>query len=64
MNEINNTEDNKAFVAWFDKWKKENKPEKPLKDEHYNLVRESWLAAVEYVNNKPVRTYRWDGVIR
>jgi hypothetical protein len=64
MNEINNTEDDKAFVAWFDKWKKENKQETPLKDEHYNLARESWLAAVEYVNNKPVRTYRWDGVIR
>lgn len=51
-------EDNKAFLEW---WKSQGRYDH---DEEFVIAKAAWEAAIAYEQNKSIRTYRWDGVIR
>ena len=54
-------EDTKAFEDWiFSNFRLEEYPNNKIKE----LMEQAWLAAIQYEQNKPMRTYRWDGVLR
>ena len=55
-------EDLKAFQQW---WlaSKYNQVVFP-KDGWEQIAKDAWGAAIKYEQNKTIRTYRWDGVIR
>jgi hypothetical protein len=53
--------DEQAFDIWlFDTFELREMPT----DEIRKLLFEAWQAAIKYEQNKPIRTYRWDGVLR
>jgi len=53
--------DRNAFDNWlFDNFKLRELPESDVRE----LMYEAWIAAIDYEQNKPMRTYRWDGVLR
>jgi len=53
--------DKQAFDTWlFDNFKLREMPN----DEIRKLLFEAWQAAIKYEQDKPIRTYRWDGVLR
>ena len=52
--------DKNAFDLWlFDNFKLRELPESDVRE----LMYTAWVAAIKYEQNKPMRTYRWDGVI-
>lgn len=51
-------EDLKAFLKW---WKDQGYWDN---DPLLETAKAAWEAAIAYEQNKTVRTYRWDGVIR
>ena len=54
-------EDTEAFEHWlYSNFKIVDLPN-PKEKEKWLTV---WNAAITYEQNKPIRTYRWDGVIR
>lgn len=54
-------EDIKAFEDWmFSNFRLEEYPTEKIKE----LMEQAWLAAIQYEQNKPMRTYRWDGIIK
>ena len=54
-------EDKEAFEHWlYSNFKIVELPS-PEEKEKWLAV---WIAAIKYEQNKPIRTYRWDGVIR
>jgi len=54
-------EDTEAFEHWlYSNFKIVDLPN-PKEKEKWLTV---WNAAIKYEQNKPIRTYRWDGVIR
>jgi hypothetical protein len=53
-------EDIQAFDTWlFDTFKLRELPDNDTRD----LLRQAWQAAIVYEQNKPIRKYRWDGII-
>ena len=57
---INMNEDIQAFDTWlFDTFKLRELPDNDIRD----LLRQAWQAAIVYEQNKPIRKYRWDGII-
>jgi len=53
--------DKLAFDNWlFDNFKLRELPESDVRE----LMYEAWIAAIDHEQNKPMRTYRWDGVLR
>jgi hypothetical protein len=53
-------EDKQAFDTWlFDNFKLRELPDNDVRD----LLWQVWQAAIEYEQNKPIRKYRWDGII-
>jgi len=53
--------DKNAFDVWlFDNFKLRELPESDVRE----LMYEAWIAAIDHEHNKPMRTYRWDGVLR
>jgi len=53
--------DRNAFDNWlFDNFKLRELPESDVRE----LMYEAWIAAIDHEQNKPMRTYRWDGVLR
>ena len=53
--------DKNAFDLWlFDNFKLRELPESDVRE----LMYEAWIAAIDNEQNKPMRTYRWDGVLR
>ena len=56
------TEDYDAFKSW---WlaSKYNQVVIP-KERSEQFAKDVWEAAIAYEQDKPIRTYRWDGVIR
>jgi hypothetical protein len=53
--------DKNAFDVWlFDNFKLRELPESDVRE----LMYEAWIAAIDHEQNKPMRTYRWDGVLR
>jgi hypothetical protein len=53
--------DKNAFDNWlFDKFNLRELPESDVRE----LMYDAWIAAINYEQNKPMRTYRWDGVIK
>jgi hypothetical protein len=51
-------EDLKEFEKW---WTEQGCSES---DPLFETAKTAWAAAIAYEQNKPIRTYRWDGVIR
>lgn len=51
-------EDLKAFHEW---WSQQGCTEGDIE---YTTAKAAWEAAIAYEQNKSIRTYRWDGVIR
>jgi hypothetical protein len=51
-------EDEKAFLEW---WKEQHYTEGDIE---FVAAKAAWQAAIEHEQNKPIRTYRWDGIIR
>ena len=56
------SEDYQTFKAW---WlaSKYNQVVIPA-EEWEQLAKDAWEAAIAYEQDKPIRTYRWDGVLR
>jgi len=53
--------DRNAFDNWlFDNFKLRELPESDVRE----LMYAAWVAAIKYEQNKPMRTARWDGVLR
>ena len=53
-------EDIQAFDTWlFDTFKLRELPSSDIRD----LLWQAWQAAIVYEQNKPIRKYRWDGII-
>ena len=53
--------DKLAFDNWvFDTFNLREIPESNVRE----LMYAAWAAAIKYEQNKPMRTYRWDGVLR
>ena len=52
-------ENENAFEDWFDKL-----DNKEIFLPHKEMMRTAWIEAIKFEQSKPVRTYRWDGVIR
>jgi hypothetical protein len=53
--------DKQGFDNWlFDNFKLRDLPDTNTRE----LLWEAWQAAIKYEQDKPVRTYRWDGVLR
>jgi hypothetical protein len=53
--------DKNAFDLWlFDNFKLRELPESDVRE----LMYEAWTAAIDHEQNKPMRTYRWDGIIK
>lgn len=56
----NMNEDIQAFDTWlFDTFKLRELPSSDIRD----LLWQAWQAAIVYEQNKPIRKYRWDGII-
>ena len=56
------TEDFDAFKAW---WLASKYNQVVLPNEaQEQLAKDVWEAAIDYEQDKPIRTYRWDGVLR
>ena len=54
-------EDTEAFEHWlYSNFKIIDLPSREEKEKWLAV----WIAAIKYEQNKPIRTYRWDGVIR
>lgn len=53
-----NNEDVREFLKW---WEEQKLPDSNEREKH--LASMAWEAAIKYEKNKPVRTYRWDGVL-
>ena len=54
-------EDTEAFEHWlYSNFKIIDLPRQEEKEKWLAV----WNAAIKYEQNKPIRTYRWDGVIR
>lgn len=56
-------EDKEAFETWWEGW------HDPLLGQSeslllYNVALKAWEEAIAHEQNKPIRTYRWDGVLR
>lgn len=51
-------EDENAFDEWFYGLKKEH-----FYLTHKEMMKIAWLEAIKYEHTKPIRTYRWNGVI-
>lgn len=52
--------DKLAFDNWvFDTFNLREIPESNVRE----LMYAAWAAAIKFEQNKPMRTYRWDGVI-
>ena len=50
-----------AFDTWlFDTFELREIPTAEVRE----LLWQAWQAAITYEQNKPIRTYRWDGVLR
>ena len=55
-------EDYDAFKAW---WLASKYNQVVIPEEGWEqLAKDTWEAAIAYEQDKPIRTYRWDGVIR
>jgi hypothetical protein len=53
--------DKNAFEAWlFDNFKLRELPKTEVRE----LMYTAWIAAIKHEQNKPIRTYRWDGIIK
>lgn len=52
------SEDKQSFEDWFDKLPKD------IFLAHKEKMEYAWQEAIRYEQSKPVRTYRWDGVLR
>ena len=52
-------EDEKAFEDWFDKLYN-----KEIFLPHKDFMRTAWMEAIKYEQSKPIRAFRWDGVIK
>lgn len=56
-------EDKEAFDRWWDAW--HDPLISPSESRFLHAAaKAAWTAAIEYEQDKPIRTYRWDGVIR
>jgi hypothetical protein len=55
-------EDYEAFKSWWltCKYNQVVMPEEGWEQ----LAKDAWEMAIAYEQNKPIRTYRWDGVLR
>ena len=55
-------EDYEAFKSWWlaSKYNQVGIP----KEESEQLAKDAWEAAIDYEQDKPIRTYRWNGVIQ
>jgi len=55
-------EDYEAFKSWWltSKYNQVVMPEEGWEQ----LAKDAWEMAIAYEQNKPIRTYRWDGVLR
>lgn len=52
-------EDLKALDKW---WKDQGRSKE--NDSEYETAKAAWEAAIAYEQDKTIRTYRWDGVLR
>ena len=50
-------EDKQAFEHWFSKLPQD------IFLAHKEMMKQAWEEAIKYEKNKPVRTYRWNGVL-
>jgi hypothetical protein len=56
----NMNEDIQAFDNWLvDIFKLKELPDSDTRE----LLQQAWQAAIVYEQNKPIRKYRWDGII-
>ena len=51
-------QDEEAFVEWFESLINEH-----LYLPHKEMMKLAWKQAIKYEQNKPIRTYRWNGVL-
>lgn len=51
-------QDNEAFEEWF-----KNLVNEHLYLPHKEMMKLAWDQAIKYEQNKPIRTYRWNGVL-
>jgi len=56
------SEDYQTFKAW---WLASKYNQVVIPEEGWEqLAKDAWEAAIAYEQDKPIRTYRWDGVLR
>lgn len=51
-------QDEEAFTEWF-----EGLENNQIFLPHKEMMRLAWEQAIKYEQNKPIRTYRWNGVL-
>jgi hypothetical protein len=51
-------QDSEAFEEWVS-----NLPNNEMYLQHKEMMKLAWLQAIKYEQNKPIKTYRWNGVL-